>query len=378
MIYLDSAATSYQKPPQVSLAVQRAFREMSSPGRGGYRSAAAAERAAFACRTMAEEMFRVGGTERIIFTLNATHALNIAIKTLVPRGGRAVISSFEHNAVTRPLTAIGAEIAVARAPLFEPEQMLNAFRKALRAPTDAVICTHASNVFGYILPITEIAQLCRQKGVPLIVDASQTAGILPIDMQSLGAAFIAMPGHKGLYGPQGTGMLLCGDILPEPLIEGGTGSESLRQEMPDFLPDRLEPGTPNMPGIAGLAAGMRFVLETGLERIYRHETKLINLTREKILQIPKIQCFSTENGKNQLGVLSFTAENYDSPELASALADRGIAVRGGLHCAPFAHETAGTLPDGTVRVSVSAFNRSGDIAALAQTLEKLLHSDRKK
>ena len=272
MIYLDSAATTFQKPLSVSYAMQRAMRTMSSPGRGGYAAARAAE-TAFRCRSLAAELFGVPSPEQVVFTSNATHALNIAIRSLVPEGGRVAVSGYEHNAVTRPLHALGARIKVAASPLFDRAALLRAFENSISPELDAVVCTHVSNVFGFVLPIEEIAALCRAEGVPLIVDASQSAGILPFELDTLGAAFIAMPGHKGLYGPQGTGLLLCAHDAA-PLLYGGTGSASLEQTMPDFLPDRLEAGTHNMPGIAGLEAGLRFVRERR-ERIERHERALI-------------------------------------------------------------------------------------------------------
>ena len=216
MIYLDSAATTFQKPASVRNAVMHAMQTMSSPGRGGYPSARAAEELLFRCRSLAAEQFGVSSPERVIFTTSATHGLNIAIKSLVPHGGRAIVSGYEHNAVTRPLHALEAEVVVAASPLFDRPACVRAFAKALRRGADAVVCTTVSNVFGCVLPLTEIAALCRKANVPLVVDASQSAGALPLDMEELGAAFVAMPGHKGLYGPQGTGLLLCG-VEPDPL-----------------------------------------------------------------------------------------------------------------------------------------------------------------
>ena len=200
MIYLDSAATTFQKPAAVPRAVQQAMRTMSSPGRGGYESARLAEETLFRCRKSAAALFSVPSEEQIVFTMNATHALNIAIKSLVRPGGRVAVSGYEHNAVTRVLHALRTEVIVAAAPLFSPQETLEAFEGALKAGVDAAVCTHVSNVFGDILPIEGVAQLCRSSGVPLIIDASQSAGVLPIDCKTLGAAFIAMPGHKGLYG----------------------------------------------------------------------------------------------------------------------------------------------------------------------------------
>ena len=293
MIYLDSAATTFQKPTAVPVAVQEAFATMSSPGRGGYGAAMRAADTAFLCRSEAAELFHIENPERVIFTMNATHGLNIAIKSLVPHGGRVVISGYEHNAVTRPLQALKANILVADAPLFQQDAVLNAFEHAICPGVNAVVCNHVSNVFGFVQPLAEIAELCRNRGVPLIVDASQSAGILPLDMESLGAAFIAMPGHKGLYGPQGTGLLLCGEnISAATLMEGGTGSQSLEQEMPAFLPDRLESGTHNMPGIAGLLAGIRFVRSKGETTICDHERKLAVLMAKGLKNISGVQVFS--------------------------------------------------------------------------------------
>ncbi len=235
MIYLDCGATSLQKPPEVSAAVAQALKRYASPGRGGHEAAREAERAVFRCRTLAAGLFETE-PEQVVFTMNATHALNLAIKTLVQPGGKAVISGFEHNAVTRPLHALQADVRVAGRKLFDPEDALRAFRARIGGGEDAVICTHVSNVFGFRLPVEEIASLCRERGVPLIIDAAQSAGTLPLSLKKLGAAFIAMPGHKGLYGPQGTGILLCG-MTPKPIIEGGTGSRSREQAMPDFPPD---------------------------------------------------------------------------------------------------------------------------------------------
>lgn len=371
LIYLDSAATTFQKPASVTQAVGRAMRSMSSPGRGGYAAARTAEETLFRCRVLAAEMFGVAEPERVVFTTSATHGLNVAIKSLVPPGGRAVVSGYEHNAVTRVLYALGAETAVAESPLFDGEACLEAFAREIGNGADAVICTHASNVFGFVLPVAEIAGLCRAAGVPLIVDASQSAGVLPLDLGALGAAFAAMPGHKGLYGPQGTGLLLCADT-PRPLFEGGTGSVSLLQEMPDFLPDRLEPGTHNMPGIAGLEAGLRFVGKTTPERILRHERVLVRRAAEELGKLDGVTVYAAGDETLQLGVLSFTARGRESEEIAEALSERGIAVRAGHHCAPFAHRSAGTLEGGTVRLSTSAFNSASEIDAFLRVLRRVL------
>ena len=372
MIYLDSAATTFQKPPSVARAMAEALNTMSSPGRGGHPLAMQAAETAFRCRSELAELFHVRSPEQVVLTMNATHALNIAVKSLVPPGGSAVISGYEHNAVTRPLAALGAKVSVADGPLFRPEAVTEAFEALVHPGVDAVICTHVSNVFGFVQPVEAVAAVCRRQGVPLMIDASQSAGILPLDLEALGAAYIAMPGHKGLYGPQGTGVLLCGrDAKPKPLMEGGTGSISLSQDMPDFLPDRLEAGTHNMPGIAGLLAGVEFVRRQGTEAILRREHALTRRTAEGLAGLPGVEVFALPEGAAQAGVLSFRIPGRDAEAVGEALAERGIAVRAGLHCAPLAHRTAGTLDTGTVRVSFSTFNTLREADALVQAVEDI-------
>ena len=316
----------------------------------------------FDCRSALAQLFHLSNPECIVFTTNATHALNIAIKTLVPVGGSVVISGYEHNAVTRPLHALNAEIRVAEAPLFAPEASLESFARSVTGKEAAVICNHVSNVFGAVQPIEGIAAICRERQVPLVIDASQSAGILDLDMEAMGAAFIAMPGHKSLYGPQGTGVLFCKEgIAAKPLLEGGTGSLSLQQEMPAFLPDRLEAGTHNVPGIAGLLEGVRYVQGRGVEAISEKERRLALQAAEGLQKIGGITVYAADGLAGQVGVLSFTAAGKGSEEVAAALGDAGIAARAGLHCAPLAHRSAGTLEQGTVRLSFSDFNTSQEV-----------------
>ena len=372
MIYFDSAATTFQKPRAVADAMLAALATMSSPGRGGYPAAMAAADAAFDCRTELAELYHAESPEQVVFTMNATHGLNIAIKSLVPPGGRAVISGYEHNAVTRPLAALGAQVSVAAAPLFRPEAVTAAFDRLIVPGTDAVICSHVSNVFGFVQPAEAVAAICRQRGVPFIIDASQSAGMLTLDMAALGAAFIAMPGHKGLYGPQGTGVLLCGKDVPvRTLLEGGTGSLSMQQEMPEFLPDRLEAGTHNMPGIAGLLAGVRFVRQLGPENICREERLLAHQAAEGLRRAPGLTVHALPDLAAQAGVLSIIPEQMDAEALGAALAERGIAVRAGLHCAPLAHRTAGTLNTGTVRLSFSHWNTREEVDRLLEAIGEI-------
>ena len=348
MIYLDNAATTLQKPPGVFAAMERALRQCANPGRGGHLAARLAERETYRARLLAGELFELP-PDRVCFTLNATHALNVAIRSLVPPGGSAVISGLEHNAVTRTLTALGARVRKVRAPLFDAERWLAGFSAVLAEPPDAVICLHVSNVFGMILPVEQIGALCRSRGVPLIVDASQSAGVLPFSMRRTGAAFAAMPGHKGLLGPQGTGLLLCG-VLPKPLLCGGTGSRSMLQTMPELPPDSVEAGTLNVPGICGLAAALEYLKRRAPERVLVHEQALTARLCSGLRELgAQVFC-----GKNQIGVVSFRFPGQDVEDTAAAFDEAGVALRAGLHCAPTAHETAGTLPEGTLRASVSA------------------------
>ena len=364
MIYLDNGATSMPKPYTVTRAIMQAMERCANPGRGGYPAAMRAADTVFSCRQTASEMFDCL-PEQVVFTSNCTHGLNIALRTLVKPGDRVVISGFEHNAVTRPLHLLGAKIIVAGKRLFDWEDTLQEFEKALKKGADAAVFTHVSNVFGNILPVEEMARLCRKYGVPFVIDAAQSAGVLPVKLSTLGADFIAMPGHKGLLGPQGTGLLLCGR-LPDPFLAGGTGSESLQQQMPDFLPDRAETGTLNVPGIAGLQAGMNYIQKEGQARIFRRE----NEAAMQCVHMLKKLGFTTFSGVHQAGTVSFLPKG-DCEETAARLADLGIAVRAGLHCAPLAHESAGTINTGTVRISFG--HRSGGVEnrMLAAALGKI-------
>ena len=344
MIYLDNGATSFHKPPCVWEAIRKALGSCANPGRGGYREAMEATRQVFACREGAAKLFDCE-PEQVVFTANCTHGLNLAIHTMVKPGSRVAISGFEHNAVTRPLHARGAQLRIAGRKLFDWEDTLSRFADALKQGVDVAVFTHVSNVFGYELPIREMAALCKQNGVPFIVDAAQSAGSIPISLRDLGAAFIAMPGHKGLLGPQGTGLLLCGEGA-EPLLYGGTGNQSIQQTMPEDLPERLEPGTVNVPGIAGLAAGLSYLSRRGVEKIGREERKQGKKCADGLRKLG----YRVFSGEHQGGTVSILPA-MDCEEFANRMGKRGIALRAGLHCAPLAHESVGTLDTGTVRIS---------------------------
>lgn len=374
MIYLDCAATSMQKPDTVRTAMDTALGTMASPGRGGHAPAMRAADLALDCRCDAAELFHMDAPENVVFTFNATHGLNIAVNSLVRPGDKVVVSGYEHNSVMRPLRLLGARTVVARSPLWDPNAMEAAFAAELPGAR-AAVCTMMSNVFGFLTPIEGIAELCRKNGVPLIIDAAQSAGNTDIDFPALGAAFLAMPGHKGLLGPQGTGILLCaGDSRP--LLAGGTGSDSKNPDMPEYLPDRLEAGTHNIPGIAGLRAGIQYVREQTPAAIGRHEAELMGRLAEGLARVSGLELFLSPDPALQGGVLSVRHETLGSEALAEALGAADVAVRAGQHCAPEAHRSAGTDRTGTVRFSVSPFNtaREMDRAAelTAQCVKKLL------
>jgi selenocysteine lyase/cysteine desulfurase len=281
----------------------------------------------------------------------------------VKPGAKVVISGFEHNAVVRPLYGLDARLEVAGRKLFDWENTLSEFEDALKKGADCAVFTHMSNVFGYILPVEEMAALCRRYGVPFIVDAAQSAGSLPVSLSQWGANFIAMPGHKGLLGPQGTGLLLCRKI-PQPLLFGGTGSNSAEAAMPEFLPDRLEAGTLNVPGIAGLDAGMAYVQRLGLAHIFSRSANAAAQCA-KGLADRDIAVFS---GTPQAGTLSFQTR-MDVEAAADKLARKGIALRAGLHCAPLAHESSGTGDRGTLRLSFGHDACSCQIWAFLQAID---------
>lgn len=363
MIYLDNGATSFPKPQEVSQAVARAMEQGANPGRGGYGAAMEAGNLVLNCREAAGRLFHCK-PEQVVLTANCTQGLNIAIGSLVKEGDRVLISGFEHNAVVRPLYARKVDLRIAGRRLFQWEEILDSFRRELRRGVDAAVFTYVSNVFGYILPVEKLAALCREAGVPFILDAAQAAGSLKVSME-LGADFIAMPGHKGLLGPQGTGLLLCGQP-GKPLLYGGTGSQSRSHEMPQDLPERLEPGTLNVPGAAGLAAGISIVERKGTDAIFRRE----HTQAEKLSRDLRNLGFRVFAGEHQAGTVSFQGRR-DCEEIAAYLGKRGIAVRAGLHCAPLAHESARTIAQGTVRVSFGHEANDGQRRALVKELAQM-------
>ncbi len=370
MIYLDNGATTLHKAPGVYEAVSWGLRQCGNPGRGGYPAAMEASNVVFRCRERAGRLFHCD-PEQVVFTMNCTHGLNMAIRTLVSPGDRVVISGFEHNAVTRPLHHMGCEILTAGNRLFSWTDTLQSFEDALKKKPKAAIFTHVSNVFGYILPIRDMAELCKKYGVPFAVDAAQSAGSQPLDLETLGAAFIAMPGHKGLLGPMGTGLLLCAQ-LPEPLIQGGTGSQSYHQQMPELLPDRAEAGTLNLPGICGLCASLKYLEGQNLNKIAEREAQEAEKAAKGLRDLgATVFC-----GSHQGGTVSFLPPIGDCETVTEKLAMQGICLRAGLHCAPLAHESAKTLDTGTIRVSFGPDATPRQTRALLEACRRVFREQR--
>lgn len=364
MIYLDNAATSFPKPPQVARAMCGVLEKIgANPGRSGHRMALAAGRVIFECREELARYLDVQDPSRIVFCGNCTEALNLAIHGMLRQGDHAISTMLEHNSVLRPLSGLLTEGRISLT-LLPPEAdgmvSAEAVRRALRPTTRLVAITHASNVTGAVQPVREIAQACRAARTALLVDAAQSAGILDVRPASLGADLLAMPGHKGLFGPHGTGLLYIGaGITLRSLKQGGTGSLSESMLQPDDLPDRFESGTQNLPGIAGLLSGVRFV-RAHQEEISAHESALARQTYEGLRNIAGVRLYSPEGS----GVISFNVGALQSGEVAEQLDQANIAVRAGLHCAPGVHQHLHTLDIGAVRVSPGFFNTAQDVDTL--------------
>lgn len=378
MIYLDNAATTYPKPPQVINAVQTAMRQYgANPGRSGHALSLAAATEIYRCRVSAADFFHAPGPECVAFTLNCTHAANMVLKGLLKPGDHVVVSCLEHNAVMRPLKELektGVTYTAAQVYPGDNDRTLQSFRESINAKTVLVACMHASNVWGVKLPVARIAALAREYGLQTMVDVAQTAGAVPIDMEDWGVDYICAAGHKGLYGPMGTGMLITarGEEL-KTILEGGTGTNSISFEQPSSMPDRFESGTPNMPGIAGLHAGIEYVKRVGMERMERHEMQLIQHLYDRLSRMKGIELYMPRpDSQYFVPLLSFNLEGKDSELVAEALDKRGIAVRAGLHCAPAAHQFCHTMERGAVRVCPSAFSKMTEIDALCTAILKIL------
>ena len=377
MIYLDNAATSFPKPEVVYTAMDRFLRQCgANPGRGGYRLALAAEQEIEETRRLLARMFGIRQPHRLVFTFNATHALNIALKGLLRPRDHVITSSMEHNSVNRPLRALEARGVSVTRILCSPRGELDVddVRRAITSRTRLIAITHASNVTGTLLPVAELGSLARDHDLLLLVDAAQTAGVYPIDVEELQIDLLAFPGHKGLLGPPGTGGLYIGPRAhPEPLMEGGTGSHSDSDRQPPELPRRHESGTLNFAGLAGLGAAVRFIGESGLDCIRKHHVALTTRLAEGLREIPGVRVYGPSEPEQGVGVLSFTVSAWEPLDLAAVLDESfDIACRAGLHCAPHAHRTLGTYPQGTVRFSPGFFNTLQEMDTVVECLARVL------
>lgn len=351
-----------------------------NPGRGGYRRSIATAQKVYDARKTAADFFHVKTVENVIFTPGCTQALNMVVKGILRPGDHVVISSLEHNAVLRPLHKLKEKgiitYSIAQVDLNDDEQTIEHFRKSINEHTRLMICTHASNVLGTRLPTERLCALAHNYQILFCLDAAQSAGIFPIDMNDDGYDFVCCAGHKYLYGPMGIGLLLIGnDNVVESLIEGGTGSVSIDPQMPDFYPDKLEAGTQNICGILGLDAGMRFVKSKEIDNIRQNETRLLYRLYRSLKDDQRVRFIGTLpdlSGKSA-PVLSFTVDGHDSEAVVRYLSEKAnIAVRGGLHCAPLAHKAVGTLDTGAVRISPSVFTTEQDIVLLRNSLRKII------
>src|SRR4030042_2639542 len=380
MISLDKAATSWPKPPEVLKAMVDVLeRAGGNPGRSGHQLSIEAARVMYDAREDIARFFNSGDPTRIIFASNATHAVNIVLKGLLKPGNRVVTSSMEHNAVMRPLRRLEERgLILTVVPLSSDGSLdVNDIATAVDLNTRLVVINHASNVAGTILPIAEVASIAHGVGALLLVDAAQTAGVLPIDVKAFGIDLLAFTGHKGLQGPPGIGGLVIGDHVDtsqiEPLMKGGTGSQSELEEQPEHLPDKFESGTPNIVGIAGLSAGINWVMDRGIEAIRSQEKALTGALIAGLSVIAGVKVYGTHDPEKSVAIVSFTATGRRVSEVGLRLdEDYRILARVGLHCAPAAHRTIGTFPEGTVRLAPGAFTRVDDINEAVSAVEKVV------
>jgi cysteine desulfurase family protein len=379
-IYMDNAATSWPKPEETLTAMATYARSVgANPGRSGHSMSVDAGRVIFDTREAAADLFGVTNPLRVIFSKNATEALNIAILGLLKPGDHVITSGMEHNSVMRPLKAMekrGVEVSVIPCSSLG-EMNPDDVNRAIKTTTRAIYLTHASNVTGTIMPISEVGTIARDKEIIFCVDAAQTAGVIPINVEEMSVDLLAFTGHKSLFGPQGTGGLYIRDGLEgeiSPLTMGGTGSSSESLEHPDFLPDKFESGTPNTIGIAGLGAGIQFIKKTGIEKIRKKEQELTAMLIEGIASIPGATLYGCRDEKRQTAVVSFNIEGMSPAEVALALDEEfNIMSRPGLQCAPAAHHTIGTFSEGTVRLSPGYFLEKEDVEKCIVALEALAY-----
>jgi cysteine desulfurase family protein len=379
MIYLDNAATSFPKPEAVYQALDRFARQsLANPGRAGHKMALAAEHALDDTRHLLNQFFHGEGPERFVFTLNCTDALNMAFKGVLAEGDHVLTTDLEHNSVSRPLRKMELDGRITLTRLHadrdgtaDPDD----FRKAVTPRTRLIALTHASNVLGTVQPVAEVGRIARERDLLFVVDAAQTAGVVPIDVRALHIDLLAFPGHKSLLGPTGTGALYVG---PRATLrawrEGGTGGDSASETQPAEFPYFLEGGTPNVLGVAGLAAGVKYVQEQGLDKIHAHEARLTERLWRRLDEIGGYEVFGHRDMGRRVGTLSFSSEVLPDPKELGGILDSAfdIAVRPGLHCAPYIHRSLGTFDrGGSVRVSPGPFSTEQDIDDLARALAEI-------
>lgn len=381
MIYFDNSATTYPKPENVYKSVNNAMRYYSAnPGRSGHNMSMKAAKAVYDCRKTVSEFFNLNDESKVIFTSSCTHSLNTVIKGVLRNGDHCVISCFEHNSVIRPLEKLKAKnVSYSIAQVFsdDSDKTVDSFRKAINEKTRLVVCTHASNVFGIRLPVERICALAHEYGVMFCLDAAQSAGVLDINIDENNYDFVCCPGHKGLYGPMGTGVLLINnDSLKETLLEGGTGSMSQSFLQPDFLPDRFESGTLNIPGICGLKKGIEFVKSVGVSKIHSREMSYIRTLRNSFENNRYIELYpKSVDYSYDAPLLSFIIQNSDSEAVAQYLNNNySIAVRAGLHCSLISHQNMKTDKTGTVRISPSYFTTNHDVTVLIKAINNFKKS----
>jgi cysteine desulfurase/selenocysteine lyase len=382
MIYLDNAATSWPKPPEVLKAMTDVLELAGgNPGRSGHRLSVAAAREVYNAREDVASFFNVADPLRVIFTANATHAINMALKGLLKSGDHVVISSIEHNAMMRPLRGLEKQgVRLSTVPCAADGSLdVREVVRTMNSHTRLVAITHASNVVGTILPVAQLASVAHEAGALLLVDAAQTAGVIPIDMRAIGIDFLAFTGHKELQGPPGIGGLAIGENVDvsqiEPLVRGGTGSHSQSEEQPDELPDKFESGTVNLLGIAGLHAGIQWVRGKGIDTIWAHLKELTLALIDGLSGLPEVKVYGPLGANNRVAIVSFGVQHKRVSEIGLKLDEGyGILCRVGLHCAPAAHKTIGSFPEGTIRLAPGVFTTLNDIRTTIRAIEKVIHS----
>lgn len=377
MIYLDNAATTFPKPPEVTNAMSYAMRNYSAnPGRSGHNLSIKAATEIYDCRKLVSEFFNAKCEECVVFTLNCTHAANIVLKGLLKPGDHVVVSCLEHNSIMRPLKKLEEKgISYTKATVYpgDNDATVNSFRESLNKYTRLIVCMHASNVWGVRFPIERISALAHEYNIPILVDAAQSAGVLPIDIEDYKIDYLCTAGHKGLYGPMGTGLLIARNAdSVDSLMEGGTGTNSVDLKQPSDMPDKFESGTPNVPGIIGLRAGIQYIKNRGMDNIAKHEYRLINMLYDGLSSMKHVKLYMQRpDNRYFVPLLSFNIEGKDSESIAEYLNNNNVAVRAGMHCAPEAHEFCHTLDTGAVRVCPSIFTREREINYLLSLIRKL-------